>query len=192
MMSPPLPARMKFAAACPSPRRSVRGRASTASLCRFRDARLPPASCAYGRPAAPGRDRPISALILCAGRCEGRRAATVAVNRSRTWRNSPGGRNPYSKRSGSTEDTGRRSGPGQTKRFISLTMIHDRSSSRPSRRLTADGISTASSGCCGGLCVTGTTATTVFPPSSRIESTTAHGRSFRPSSCPSCASLLHR
>ncbi len=100
-----------------------------------------------------------------------RRAATGAVNRSRTWRNSPGGRNPYSKRPGSAADTGRRSGPGHTKRLISLTTIHDRASSRPSRRLTAGGISTVSSGRCGGLCVTGTTATTVSPPSSWAEST---------------------
>ena len=42
------------------------------------------------------------------------------------------------------DDTGRRSTPGQTKRLISLTTIHDRPSSSPSRFFVAARISTAS------------------------------------------------
>ena len=63
-------------------------------------------------------------------------AAAHARNFSRIWRNNEGGNGPYSKRSGSPRDTGRKSGPGQTNRLTSLTTTQDRASSRPSRRFT--------------------------------------------------------
>jgi hypothetical protein len=50
---------------------------------------------------------------------------------------------------------GRMSGLGQMKRLTSVVMIHDRSSSRPSRTFLASGTSIALSGFSGGVCMMG-------------------------------------
>ena len=90
---------------------------------------------------------------------------------------------------------GCRSGPGQMNLFIPVVMIHEWSISRPIRRFTGNGISTASGSYCR-LWETGTTSATKRPGNPLIASwlkTMTQGRYFNPSSrCKSPYSLCHK
>jgi len=87
---------------------------------------------------------------------------------------------------------GRKSGPGQSKRLASLKITQDRASSKPRRRFTSIGISTARWSSAGGEWVIGRTVTGRAPSRSSAVRTMAQGRSFRPSSRPSSCSSLQR
>jgi hypothetical protein len=69
----------------------------------------------------------------------------------------------------------RRSGPGNRKSLVSVTTIQDGRSSRPRWAFRTAGISTASAGSAGGVCVTGTTVTTSCPSITCRAATMAHG-----------------
>lgn len=97
---------------------------------------------------------------------------------SRTWAKRRGGRGPYAIVEASRPGRGRRSGPGHTNSFASVITIQERSASRPRRLLVSVGISTASMGLVGGVCVIGRTRTSCSPSSSVTTNTTAHGGSF--------------
>ncbi|SNB83236.1 hypothetical protein SAMN06265338_1257 [Rhodoblastus acidophilus] len=120
------------------------------------------------------------------------RAVRRADHLSRTSAKRARGNRPYATLDASPRAAGRKSGPGQMKRLLSVRMIQERSSSKPRRRFVAAGISTAWSGSAGGVCVIGSTVTRCSPFSSVRASKTAQGRSFTPSSCPRKNSLSHR
>ena len=61
-----------------------------------------------------------------------------------------GGRTPYATVAGPAPGSGRRSGPGHTKRFASPNTTHERSPSSPIRRFTVCGISNANRASTGG------------------------------------------
>jgi hypothetical protein len=133
-----------------------------------------------------------SAVYSVRGTTARRCAAAVARNLSRIRRNSEGGNGPYANRPGSVRDSGRKSGPGQQNRLTSLTTTQERASSKPSRRFTACGISTASPSASGAVCVIGSTVTVVSPDAARAVRITAQGRVLSPSSCPFRKCECHR
>jgi hypothetical protein len=106
--------------------------------------------------------------------------------------NSFGGTTPYVKFPGALPGIGLRSGPGHRKRFTSVTIIHDRSSSKPRCRLIGSDISTASAASRGARWVMGTRLTRISVAGAGEAETMTHGRSFTPSSRPRRCSSCQR
>ena len=91
-----------------------------------------------------------------------------------------------------TPGSGRRSKPGQMKSLVSVTTIQDRWASRPRSAFSAAGISIASAGLAGGVCVTGNDGHDFAAFNDCNAATIAQGRFLSPSSAPLVCSPAQR